>query len=219
MGRSTMKRRVAVGAWLFLLLGPVALGVDSATLASVERKNGPDARLRVEAWQRLLDNDPARSEQDKLDAVNRFFNQLVFVSDAEHWGREDYWATPLEFLATGGGDCEDFAVAKYFALKALGVPGDRLRMTYVKAIRLNEAHMVLTYYATPSAEPVVLDNLVPDIRPASIRKDLVPVYSFNGDGLWLAKARGQGRFVGSPDRLSRWTELQKRVDRETGAGR
>lgn len=214
-----MKRLAALGAWLFLVLGTVALGVDSATLAAVERNNGPDARLRVEAWQRLLDDTSIRSDQDKLDAVNRFFNQLVFVSDAEHWGREDYWATPLEFLATGGGDCEDFAVAKYFSLKALGVPVDRLRMTYVKAIRLNEAHMVLTYYATPSAEPVVLDNLVPDIRPASSRKDLVPVYSFNGDGLWLAKERGLGRFVGSPDRLSRWTELQKRVDRETGAGR
>ncbi|HET19999.1 MAG TPA: sulfate adenylyltransferase, partial [Chromatiales bacterium] len=71
------------------------------------------------------------------------------------------------------------------------------------ALQLNAAHMVLTYYPEPSAEPLVLDNLVPDIRLASRRQDLVPVYSFNGDGLWLAKERGLGRFVGKADRLGR----------------
>lgn len=206
---------LAIG--LILLLGPWAWALDAAQLAAVERQYGVEARQRVEAWQRLLEEAASLPEPDKLTAVNRFFNRLVFVSDREHWRREDYWATPLEFLGTGGGDCEDFAVAKYFTLKALGVPTDRLRLTYVKAVQLNEAHMVLTYYPTPSAEPLVLDNLVPDIRLASQRRDLVPVYSFNGDGLWLAKERGLGRFVGKADRLSRWTELQRRMAGEAGA--
>lgn len=206
---------LAIG--LILLLGPFALALDAAQLAALERQYGAEARQRAEAWQQLLDSSAGLAEMDKLREVNRFFNRLAFVSDREHWGREDYWATPLEFLGTGGGDCEDFAVAKYFSLKALGVPVDRLRLTYVKAVQLNEAHMVLTYYPEPSAEPLVLDNLVPDIRLASGRRDLVPVYSFNADGLWLAKERGLGRFVGKADRLSRWTELQRRMARETGA--
>lgn len=212
-----MTTRLMLAIGLILLLGPLALALDAAGLAAVERQYGAEARQRAESWQQLLDSSAGLSDMDKLREVNRFFNRLVFVSDREHWGREDYWATPLEFLSTGGGDCEDFAVAKYFSLKALGVPVDRLRLTYVKAVQLNEAHMVLTYYPEPSAEPLVLDNLVPDIRLASGRRDLVPVYSFNADGLWLAKERGLGRFVGKADRLSRWTELQRRMARETGA--
>ncbi|MFZ5467047.1 MAG: transglutaminase-like cysteine peptidase [Pseudomonadota bacterium] len=212
-----MTTRLMLAIGLILLLGPLALALDAAQLAALERQYGAEARQRAESWQQLLDGSAGLAEMDKLREVNRFFNRLAFVSDREHWGREDYWATPLEFLGTGGGDCEDFAVAKYFSLKALGVPVDRLRLTYVKAVQLNEAHMVLTYYPEPSAEPLVLDNLVPDIRLASGRRDLVPVYSFNADGLWLAKERGLGRFVGKADRLSRWTELQRRMARETGA--
>ncbi|MEW6125391.1 MAG: transglutaminase-like cysteine peptidase [Pseudomonadota bacterium] len=212
-----MTTRLMLAIGLILLLGPLALALDAAQLAALERQYGAEARQRAESWQQLLDGSAGLAEMDKLREVNRFFNRLAFVSDREHWGREDYWATPLEFLGSGGGDCEDFAVAKYFSLKALGVPVDRLRLTYVKAVQLNEAHMVLTYYPEPSAEPLVLDNLVPDIRLASGRRDLVPVYSFNADGLWLAKERGLGRFVGKADRLSRWTELQRRMARETGA--
>jgi hypothetical protein len=72
--------------------------------------------------------------------------------------------------------------------------------------------MVVAYLETPSAEPLVLDNLNKEILPASRRNDLQPVYSFNGGGLWLAKQRGLGQApVGSSDRLSLWTQLQKRL--------
>ena len=93
----------------------------------------------------------------------------------------------------------------------MGVPVDKLRITYVKAIRLNQAHMVLAYYETPSAEPLILDNLISDIKPASKRTDLVPVYSFNGDGLWLSKQRGQGKRIGESGKLSRWVDLNTRL--------
>ena len=148
---------------------------------------------------------------EKLQKVNIFFNKLEFVDDRIHWGKEDYWATPVEFLASGGGDCEDFALAKYFTLKAIGVEEQKLNMTYVKALRLNQAHMVVTYYSTSGAVPLVLDNLVTDIEPATKRKDLLPVYSFNGSGLWLAKARSRGQMVGKSDRLKLWQELLQRM--------
>jgi len=144
---------------------------------------------------------------EKLENVNRFFNQLQFVDDLTHWQKPDYWATPVEFLATGAGDCEDFSLAKYFTLKALGIAEDKLNMTYVKALQLNQAHMVVTYYAAADTVPLVLDNLTAEIQPATQRKDLLPVYSFNGLGLWLAKSRGKGQKVGSSEGLRRWQDL------------
>jgi len=201
--------------WLAQLLVAVALagglGVDGKLLERVEMKYGADARYRVEAWDRLVVENRSTSVEEQLESVNHFFNEVRFVSDLEHWGEKDYWATPVELLSSDGGDCEDFSVAKYFTLRELGVPDENLRLTYVKSVTLDQAHMVLTYYPTPASEPLVLDNLVSEIRPASRRKDLVPVYSFNGDGLWLAKARGQGQKVGKSGRLSRWNDLTRRM--------
>jgi len=195
-----------------------ALGVDEPLLERVEAQYGVDARHRVEAWGRLVAKSQEISVDKQLESVNYFFNEVRFVSDLEHWGAKDYWATPIELLSTDGGDCEDFSVAKYFTLRELGVPDAKLRLTYVKSVTLDQAHMVLTYYPTPASEPLVLDNIVSEIRPASRRKDLVPVYSFNGDGLWLAKVRGQGQKVGKAGRLSRWNDLKRRM-REYGMAR
>lgn len=124
---------------------------------------------------------------------------------------KDYWATPLEMLSIGAGDCEDYSIAKYFTLKELGVDESKLRITYVKAIEIDQAHMVLTYFETKRSVPLVLDNLITDIKPASRRNDLVPVYSFNGTGLWLAKSRGEGQRVGEASKLSLWNDLERRM--------
>ncbi len=202
---------------LLILLAPVLLPgapsftIDSRTLQWAENRYGASARKRLLAWQRLIREGGRGTELEKLERVNRFFNRMHFIDDSIHWRQEDYWATPVEFLASDGGDCEDFAVAKYFTLRALGVPERKLYLTYVKAVRLNRAHMVLTYFPEPAVEPLVLDNLTDAIRPASRRTDLLPVYSFNGTGLWLAKQRGRGRKVGGSERLSRWRQLLSRM--------
>jgi predicted transglutaminase-like cysteine proteinase len=205
---------VTGGAW------PDEAGIVLAekVLAGAERKYGADARKRLFAWEQLIAHAKGRPEPEKLVLVNDFFNRIPFLSDAAHWEREDYWATPVEMLASNGGDCEDFSIAKYFTLAALGVPVDKLKITYVRARMLspgNQAHMVLAYYATPAAIPAVLDNLVPEIRPASLRPDLTPVYSFNGDGLWLARERGDGKPVaGGSGNIGFWRELKARMGKE-----
>jgi predicted transglutaminase-like cysteine proteinase len=163
------------------------------------------------SWQRMLESARSGNDREKLERVNRYFNALGFVSDTKHWGRSDYWATPVEFVNSGAGDCEDFAVAKYISLHRLGVSIDRLRLVYVLAVGRNEAHMVLGYFETPQAEPLILDNLVSEIRPSTLRKDLVPVYSFNDSGLWLVRRNGKSERVGNSSRLSAWTDLQKRI--------
>jgi len=165
---------------------------------------------RVERWEKLVWDITYYNIPDQLRAVNQFFNQLKFRSDQEHWQQDDYWATPIETLASNGGDCEDFAIAKYFTLRQLGVPAKSMRITYVKALRLNEPHMVLTYYPD-SGEPLVLDILVPDMLPASKRSDLEPVYSFNAEGLWKAKTRGEDLRLGDADDISMWRDLRVRL--------
>ncbi|MBK8971611.1 MAG: transglutaminase-like cysteine peptidase [Hahellaceae bacterium] len=188
-----------------------AIEITQQVLQKIEAEFGQSARKRIESWQRLLNIPQDVAENRKLSLVNSFFNQVRFRSDLEHWGKEDYWATPLELLITNGGDCEDYSIAKYFTLRELGVSTEKLRITYVKALELNQAHMVLAYYSEPDAEPLILDNLKSDILPGSQREDLYPIYSFNGDGLWLAKQRGLGKRVGESTKLSQWTELNERL--------
>ena len=151
---------------------------------------------------------------DLLSTVNLFFNGVHYVSDLTAWGVNDYWASPAEMLAANGADCEDFAIAKYFALKELGVPIQRLRITYVKAVRLNQAHMVLAYYPAPEQEPLILDNLDNYVRPASERDDLVPVYSFNDDDVLLARAGRPELRVGSSSQIRLWRGLLDKLEKE-----
>ncbi len=182
-------------------------------LDSIEQEYGDYAKRRLVSWVKLMDEAKDLSEDEKLKQVNAFFNMLTFRSDISHWGDKDYWATPLELLVSGAGDCEDYSIAKYFTLLQLGVADERMLITYVKAVEINEAHMVLTYYEKPSAIPLVLDNLIGEIKTADKRPDLVPVYSFNGTGLWQAKQRGLGRKIGESDDLKRWSDLEERMNK------
>lgn len=166
------------------------------------------AVMRVKAWRELIGEQQQTNEKQKLIAVNDFFNQLHFVDDIKLWGKQDYWATPVEFLGVAGGDCEDFSIAKYFSLTELGIADEKLRLVYVKALSLNQFHMVVAYYPEPSAMPLILDNLESDIKPANERRDLAPVYSFNGKNLWLMKEKGRGQLAGKASRLKSWNELR-----------
>ncbi len=201
--------------WLsaaLVLAEGVALG--PGVIRAVQEKYGTPAAQRVRNWQQLMSDNRGRSEQEKLGMVNNFFNQLRFTSDIRLWGKKDYWATPIEAIGKGAADCEDYSIAKYFTLRELGVPDSKMRIMYVKALKLDQAHMVLTYYSSPSAVPLVLDNLNKRILPATRRADLAPVYSFNGDGLWLAKNRGRGQRVGTSKRINLWQDLKTRMKRE-----
>jgi predicted transglutaminase-like cysteine proteinase len=149
-----------------------------------------------------------------LGSVNTFFNRLPFITDLAHWGVEDYWATPAEALASNGADCEDFSIAKYFTLKELGVPIERLRITYVKAVRLNQAHMVLAYYPAQNAVPLILDNLEDKVKPASERTDLIPVYSFNDEDLLLAREGKSAASAGSASQIRSWRYLLLKLEKE-----
>jgi predicted transglutaminase-like cysteine proteinase len=211
--------RGVVRTWLwigFIVVGLLCPGMpplawDSERMMLAAKKLSPRAMAGVQALQPVLAQALDMSEPNQLQAVNAFFNQrILFRDDTEVWGQVDYWASPLETLGKGAGDCEDYAIAKYFSLLALGVPIAKLRLVYVRAQiggpnGVVQAHMVLAWYAAPDAEPLILDNLITEVRPASRRPDLTPVFSFNSDGLW----QGVGpQAAGDPSvRLSRWREV------------
>lgn len=205
----------AVCAGLFIATTVMTAGnfsLDRELLQKAERKYGINAYNRLTAWQDLIRQDRSKTDREKLEKVNSFFNSRIrFANDADVWGIQDYWATPIEFLCKSAGDCEDFAIAKYFTLKAIGMDDEKLRITYVKAIQYNIHHMVLTYYSEPEAEPLVLDNLVDSINPASKRTDLMPIFGFNGSGLWMAKQRGKGKLAGSSSRIKLWQDLLQKM--------
>jgi len=195
-------------------VGAESIRLSKADIEKLGNKYGAKAKLRLEAWQNLLTELANKSEQEKLEQVNDFFNQVRFIDDIKHWKKKDYWATPVEFLITNGGDCEDFSIAKYYTLKELGVPVAKMNIAYVKALEYNQAHMVLTYYPKPRATPMVLDNINGQILPASKRPDLLHVYSFNGDKLWLSKMGHRTKLVGTSNRLKPWVKLQSRIEKQ-----
>lgn len=175
------------------------------------------ADLRLSSWHTLLANGGDADDGVLLERVNQFVNRSVeFASDQDEWGEHDYWATPVQTITRGRGDCEDFAIAKYFTLLQLGVAAEKLRLTYVKNLAHNQAHMVLAYYPSPSMQPLILDNLDSRVRIASERRDLLPVYSFNNLGVFLAKAPQQ---VSQPASfLARWNDLTERALADSSAG-
>ena len=184
------------------------LAWDQDRMLAAAQRTGPGAVAGVRALQPLLVASMALDDLAKLAAINDFFNRrIVFRDDLEVWQQVDYWASPLETLNQGQGDCEDYAVAKYFSLLALGLPTAKLRLVYVRAEMggpggAQMPHMVLAYYGAPGAEPMILDNLIGELRSASRRPDLTPVFSFNSEGLWQGVG---GASAGDPvARLSRW---------------
>ena len=184
--------------------------------ATAKARYGEVGAATVADWETMVNNYADMPVATQLKQVNDFFNQNVrWVEDIEAWKTADYWATPLETMGRGVGDCEDFSIAKYATLTLMGVPASSLRLVYVKAQRngLNTAHMVLAWFATPGGTPLILDNMDYVIRPADERGDLTPVFSFNGEQLWLGTGR-QATEYQSTARLSRWRQVVEKIKQE-----
>jgi predicted transglutaminase-like cysteine proteinase len=210
---------------LLLVIGSLkVVAVDFDRMQNVlSQRFGPAAVASLRDWQKLLQESAEQPAAVKLTRVNDFFNRRIrFGEDLEIWGELDYWATPMETLGKGAGDCEDFTIAKYFTLLLLNIPDEKFRLIYVQARlagvngrSVTQAHMVLAFYPVPDDEPLILDNLVNDIQPASRRPDLQPVFSFNQQGLWQGVSGASGtRVTLGPASLSRWQDLLKRARAE-----
>lgn len=201
-------------AALFVVSGiAIALEINEQRIKqTAQQKYGSRGVQNVDQWLTKMATLQSVPEEQQLKEINEFWNRIaVGGEDTNIWGVEDYWATPLETLGKAAADCEDYVIGKYFSLIRLGVPADKLRLIYVRAQMGGQsiAHMVLGYYTTPSAEPLILDNLTGLIRPASQRRDLTPVFSFNSKGVYVS-----GKSPSSVEGISRWRNLLDKMRNE-----
>lgn len=207
-------QRVLAGLLLVLL----CLAVVGRSLPSQQTvaRYGPQAQKLFRDWQDVLNTLGNSPEAARLKEVNAFFNRRIdYAEDKVLWKQEDYWPTPLETFGKGAGDCKSFVIGKYVSLRLLGMDPDKIRLTYVKAriggpsSNVTQAHMVLAYYPAPEAEPLILDNLVTSILPASQRPDLIPVFSFNMESIWVGTTQNN-----NVSRLTRWRQLLDKMKAE-----
>ncbi|WP_198262797.1 transglutaminase-like cysteine peptidase [sulfur-oxidizing endosymbiont of Gigantopelta aegis] len=170
---------------------------------------------RLNEWERLIFHSLGMDTDTKLKLVNDFFNKMKWAEDRDIWDAKDYWATPLESLIKNSGDCEDFSIAKYFTLLAMDIPEEQLRVTYV-TLENHQGHMVLFYYPknapkndpNNNLEPLVLDNMRPEIEKKSDRPDIRYMFSFNDEGLWLKNNTST-----EPDEKNIIKQWSKMIDR------
>ena len=204
-----------LGLWLAYAVTVAAPNLDLTQTLALQRY-GTRAAETIAAWRQLIEESRALPDNDKINKVNTFFNRRIqFKTDMEVYKQEDYWATPLEFMGNGAGDCEDFVISKYVTLQMLGIGNEHLRLIYVR-YKVGDtppiAHMVLGYYPQPAQEPFILDNMITSVRPASMRSDLTPVFSFNSEGLWVGGAAASS--ADPTARLSQWRNVLARMREE-----
>lgn len=147
-------------------------------------QNG-DAIGAIKKWEKELAAYRNQPLKTMAENVNTFVNRTRYITDSNNWGQSDYWATPVEFLRRGG-DCEDFAVAKYVALRSLGVPEERMRVAIVQDTQKNIPHAVLIVYAESGI--YVLDNQNESVLSGESGSRYRPIYSINRQAWWLHSA-------------------------------
>ncbi len=141
-----------------------------------------DDECTTDGWQDLLIDLKGQDRMTQIREVNRYFNSMKYIVDRKNWGVEDYWATPFQFLKMDG-DCEDYAIAKFMALKALGIPVEDMRVLALRDLNLDIGHAVLIVYEGDT--PLLLDNQIKSVVPAETVKHYLPIFSLSETGWWL----------------------------------
>lgn len=135
----------------------------------------------VQEWLYFIESLKGQSKQAQIEAVNQYMNQFKFVSDADNYGTNDYWATPMEFMAKGG-DCEDYAIAKYVSLRALGFSKSELRLVIVQDRVMRAPHAMVAAFNNGKAN--IMDNQNPAVLDSAQITRYVPVYSISQVAWW-----------------------------------
>ncbi len=155
----------------------------------IERPNdcspGIFSECLLQDWQTFLDRQQGSDPMSQVAAVNDEMNEQRYIIDPRNWGVEDYWATPLQFLDKHG-DCEDYAIAKFMSLRALGWPNESMRIVVLKDMNLDIMHAVLVVYHEGRA--LVLDNQIDQVMPAEKIRHYRPIYSVNEESWWLHRS-------------------------------
>lgn len=192
-----MKQLISIALCLaftpYLFASYTKKNISEENFVKIQHKHGKKAGMRVILWDKMLEKAKGRKAVRKLKLVNDFFNKIKYMTDQQIWKKDDYWASPFEFLGVGAGDAEDYAIAKYFALRMLNIPDHKMKLAYVKLKQNGRSHehMVLKYYHKQTSVPVILDYINKKLTLGTNRKDLEPIYSFNIFGMSRIKDKSR----------------------------
>lgn len=135
-------------------------------------------------WRSLVSSLEGQSQREQLREINDWGNAHPYVVDQINWGKEDYWETPYEFMAING-DCEDYAIAKYYSLRALGYGDDRIRIMIVQDLNLGGIIHAILGVKGDDGETFILDNQIEQVMPASKIYHYRPIYGINQTAWWV----------------------------------
>lgn len=190
-----MFRNLLLVLWLSIVWGELFAVEHNSSATSLKKDQ------RLSAWQQLIHSSARYAfEKELLQAVNFFINQNRYSPDLADSGFDRNWQAPWEFIASGFGDCEEYAMAKFFTLQAMGIPTQKMRLVFVLVDQERIPHLVLSYRRDNNSTPLILDNLTNGIYEGEDRTDLLPVFSFSFQEIWLMK--GWRTSIRSPHKLN-----------------
>ncbi len=169
--------------WFRLL---IRLRTEQTVFENCAASPGSCPSQSVLSWLAELDDIRRLGPLGQVDAVNRRVNRWTYKTDLRNFGMLDFWASPIQFLSRSG-DCEDFVVFKYFALKLLGFDDRHLKIVLVRDTVNNADHAVLAVYL--NGQIYILDSNLKDIVPHDRLKQYLPLLSFSAMGSWGHVAR------------------------------
>jgi len=182
---------------------------------NIKDKYGKFAYNRVVDYQKTIAALAKKPQQKRLVFLNRYINQFLSQYDSVSTKYDDYWSTPVEFLLTGRGDCEDYAFLKYYSLIQLGFAPKQLYFAIVKEkSEKKNLHMVLCYLQDKNAPLLVLDNLSFKVLSLNKRYDLKPLYFFNPQGYYKLKKNKLIEYHQKTDTQKIYSDFLKKVNTE-----
>jgi predicted transglutaminase-like cysteine proteinase len=173
--------RICCYGWLFATLASRAGGGDESSIRepvaaglawkwrAVELEIGREVKVLADRRAQKPCSHPARELLDiiaegsrhsgraRVGLINRAVDIAITpTTDEAQWGIEDHWSSPLETLQTHRGDCEDYAIVKYVALREAGLSAEDVKIVIVRNIFPSEYHAVAA--ARVDGEWLILDN-------------------------------------------------------------
>lgn len=139
-------------------------------------------RCHLKRWYGFLDSIRGLPVDEQIRAVNRYANKKRYVLDIDNYGKEDYWAVAREFFYNGG-DCEDYAITKFFSLRWLNIPISDIRIVILQDTNLRISHAVLAVWT--ANDVLILDNQSQEVLSHSRIAHYIPLYSVNEEKWWL----------------------------------
>ena len=168
----------ALPQWRRILDG---MAQESSDMVKCTTASAQCTNPALRSWRELQLQAQSQGRMDKLHITNQFFNRWPYKSDAEAFGRREFWASPIMFMSRSG-DCEDYAIAKYFALRQLGCTKEELRIVVLYDRIRNVGHAVLAVY--DGDDILILDSLSNFITTHTRYRHYIPQYSMNETTRW-----------------------------------